>query len=169
MQSSGIKETATRLLGEFYDLAGGNPTTPVPLGAPDGQEGAAARAGMNPQSTECQTAAKYLSNLGYIKAAGAGSAYTITVSGIDRMKEVRDPLPEERKVMSEKTQRRLVSLLAIAIAMGLSQPVSNFIREQIPERRGIKDDLAEAVLEGLVRMTAIFLASVLVRQLTGRR
>ena len=63
----------------------------------------------------------------------------------------------------------MMTLLAIGIAMGLSQPVSNYIEEQIPERRGIRDDLLEAVLQGLVRMTAFFLASVAVRQLAGRK
>ncbi len=67
--------------------------------------------------------------------------------------------------MDDQTQRRLLSVLAIAIAMGLSRPLSKFIEEQIPERRGIGDDVVEAILQGLARATAIFLASVLVRQL----
>jgi hypothetical protein len=71
--------------------------------------------------------------------------------------------------MSDKTQRRLLALLAIAIAMGLTRPVSRFIAEQIPERRGVKDDLTEAALQGLVRMVAFFAASLLVRQLAERR
>ncbi len=71
--------------------------------------------------------------------------------------------------MSEQAQRRLLSALAIAIAMGLSRPLSNFIDEQIPERRGIGDDVAEAILEGLARATAIFAASVVVRQLAKTR
>ncbi len=71
--------------------------------------------------------------------------------------------------MSEKMQRRLLSGLAIAIAMGLSSPLSKFIDEQIPERRGLGDDVAEAILEGLARAAAIFLASVLVRQIANAR
>jgi hypothetical protein len=70
--------------------------------------------------------------------------------------------------LSEQTQRRLLTILAIAIAMGLTRPLSNFIEEQIPERRGIGDDVAEAILQGLARAVAIFLASVVVRQIARR-
>jgi hypothetical protein len=71
--------------------------------------------------------------------------------------------------MSDKTQRRLLTLLAIVIAMALTRPVSRFIEEEIPERRGIRDDLTEAALQGLVRMVAFFAASFLVRRLAGPR
>jgi hypothetical protein len=53
--------------------------------------------------------------------------------------------------------------------MGLTRPLNNFIEEQIPERRGIGDDAAEAILQGLARATAIFLASVVVRQIARAR
>ncbi len=71
--------------------------------------------------------------------------------------------------MSDKTQRRLLTLLAIAIAMVLTRPVNRFIAEQVPERRGVRDDLTEAALQGLVRATAFFAASLLVRLLAGSR
>ena len=71
--------------------------------------------------------------------------------------------------MDEQTQRRLLTVLSIVIGMVLSRPINNFIDEQIPERRGIKDDVTEAVLQGLVRLTAIFAASVIVRQVARRR
>lgn len=71
--------------------------------------------------------------------------------------------------MSEQAQRRLLTVLAIAIAMGLTRPLNNFIEEQIPDRRGIGDDVAEAILQGLVRAAAIFLASVIVRQIARSR
>jgi hypothetical protein len=70
--------------------------------------------------------------------------------------------------LSEQAQRRLLTILAIAIAMGLTRPLNNFIEEQIPERRGIGDDVAEAILQGLARAAAIFLASVVVRQIARR-
>ena len=69
--------------------------------------------------------------------------------------------------MSDQTQKRLVTVLAIGIAMVLTRPVNRFIDEQIPERRGVKDDLTEAALQGLVRMVAIFVASVIVRKVTS--
>lgn len=71
--------------------------------------------------------------------------------------------------MSDQTQRRLVTVLAIAMAMGLARPVDRFIDEQIPERRGVGDDLTEAALQGLVRMVAFFAASFLVRKLVELR
>jgi hypothetical protein len=70
--------------------------------------------------------------------------------------------------LSEQAQRRLLTILAIAIAMGLTRPLNNFIEEQIPERRGIGDDVAEAILQGLARAAAIFLSSVVVRQIARR-
>ena len=37
----------------------------------------------------------------------------------------------------------------------------------IPERRGLRDDLTEAALQGLVRSASILTASVIGRQLAG--
>jgi hypothetical protein len=71
--------------------------------------------------------------------------------------------------LSDQAQRRLLTVLAIAIAMGLTRPSNNFIEEQIPERRGIGDDVAEAILQGLARAAAILLASVVVRQIARSR
>ncbi len=71
--------------------------------------------------------------------------------------------------MSEQTQRRLLSVLAIGLSLVLTRPINRFIDDMIPERRGIGDDLTEAALQGLVRAAAIFAASVIVRQLAGSR
>lgn len=71
--------------------------------------------------------------------------------------------------MDDKTQKRVQTMLSIVIAMVLSRPVNRFIDEQIPERRGAKDDLLEAILQGVVRMTAFFAASLLVRKLAEMR
>ncbi len=71
--------------------------------------------------------------------------------------------------MNEKTQRRLLSLLALGIGMGLSRPLDNLVAEAVPERRGLKDDVLEAALQGLARATALFVASLLVRRLAELR
>jgi hypothetical protein len=71
--------------------------------------------------------------------------------------------------MDDKTQKRVQTMLSIVIAMVLSRPVNRFIDEQIPERRGAKDDLLEAILQGVVRMTAFFAASLLVRKFAEMR
>ena len=175
MSTSGIEDLAMRLLGAFYDLGGHNPLRPVPIGAPESppNESAAKAAGLKPGSTECDVALRYLLNGGYIKEAASASEYLITVQGIDRVREMRglvDPASTRGgNRMSEQTQRRLLTVLTIAIAMFLTRPVSRFIAEEIPERRGVKDDLTEAALQGVVRTIAFFTASLLVRRLAGSR
>jgi hypothetical protein len=175
MATSGIEDVAMRLLGAFYDLSGHNPTTPVPIGTPESppNESAAKAAGVEPGSTECAVAVRYLLNQGYVQKTAKPSEYVITVQGIDRVREMRglaDPASSKGgNRMSDQTQRRLLTVLAITMAMVLTRPINNFVAEQIPERRGVKDDLTEAVLQGLVRMVAFFAASLLVRQLAGRR
>ena len=71
--------------------------------------------------------------------------------------------------MSDKTQQRLLTLFSIGISMALSQPLARFIGEKIPERRGLRDDVTEALLQGLVRAVALVLASVIVRALAASR
>jgi hypothetical protein len=71
--------------------------------------------------------------------------------------------------MDDQAQKRLMTVLSIVIGMILARPINNFIDEQIPERRGIGDDIKEAALQGLVRMAAIFVASVIVRRIASSR
>ena len=66
--------------------------------------------------------------------------------------------------MNDATQQRMITLLAAGIAYVISQRVTNrFI--DIPEQRGIKDDILEAVLKGATTATSTILASFLVRRL----
>jgi hypothetical protein len=168
--TSGVEQSAMRLLGAFYDLADGKLTEPVPLG---GADGAAPRVDLDPDTTECAIAARYLVDQKLIEARGNASEYVITVAGFDRAREMRgmgSPAPPAgRNQMSDKAQQRLLTILSIVISMGLSQPLTRFIGETIPERRGIRDDLTEAVLKGLVRAVALTFASVLVRQIAASR
>jgi hypothetical protein len=172
--TSGVEAAAMRLLGAFYDLSGEKILKPVPIGGPEmpGQ-GAAPKADLDPESTECDIAARYLVEQAYIEPAGDASEYVITVAGFDRVREMRgrggQAPPAGRNRMSDKAQKRLQTLLSIAISIGLSQPLTRFIGEQIPERRGIKDDLTEAALKGLVRVVALVVASVIVRQVAASR
>ena len=90
LATSGVEENAMRLLGAFYDLSGEKLTEPVSLGGPQMPgEGAAPRADLDPESTECEVAARYLVNRGYIAPADAASGYVITVAGFDRVREMR--------------------------------------------------------------------------------
>ena len=172
MATSGVEENALRLLGAFYDLSGEKLTQPVTIGGPEipGQ-GAAPRAGLDPESTECDVAARYLVNQGYIEPTDVATEYVITVAGFDRVREMRriGDTQGGRSGMSDKAQKRLLTLLSIGISVGLSQPLTRFIEEEIPERRGIKDDVTEAVLKGLVRAVALVVASIIVRQLAASR
>jgi len=66
--------------------------------------------------------------------------------------------------MNDTTRQRMITLLAAGIAYIVSQQVTNrFI--DIPEQRGIKDDILEAVLKGATTATSTILASILVRRL----
>jgi len=172
--TSGVEESAMRLLGAFYDLSEGKLTEPVPLGGSEtAGEGAAQKADLEPESTECAIAARYLVDQKLIEARGNPSEYVITVAGFDKVREMRGmgaPAPPAgRNTMSDKAQQRLLTLLSIGISMGLSQPLTRFIGEKIPERRGIRDDVTEAVLQGLVRAVALTLASLIVRQIASSR
>jgi hypothetical protein len=58
----------------------------------------------------------------------------------------------------------MITLLAAGIAYVISQQVTNRLID-IPEQRGIKDDILEAVLKGATTATSTVLASILVRRL----
>ena len=176
--TSGVEETADRLLEAFHDLSDGDPARQVSLwgGNSPQEQAASSRAGIEDDSVSPDIAARYLSNLGYIlsaKTSTGTAAYTITPSGVERVKKIRgllvEPAPSERSGMSDKMQRRLVTILSTVVALYLSGPMNRFIDEQIPERRGIKDDMLESALQGLVRGVAIFVSSVVVRLLVGLR
>ncbi len=93
MPTSGIEDSAMRLLGAFYDLSGHNLAVSVPVGTSDStaNESAAKTAGIEPGSTECDVAVRYLLDQGYVKEGDEPSAYTITVAGIEKVRESRSP------------------------------------------------------------------------------
>jgi hypothetical protein len=174
LATSGVEEDAMRLLGAFYDLSVGKLTEPVPIGGSEmPEQGAAPRADLDPDSPECDIATRYLVDQKFIAPADAASEYMITVAGFDRVREIRGiggpEVPAGRSRMSDKTQKQLMTLLSIGISIALSQPLARFIEKEIPERRGIKDDLTEAILQGLVRAVALVVASVIVRRLAASR
>jgi hypothetical protein len=65
--------------------------------------------------------------------------------------------------MNDATRQRLVTILAAGIAYLISQYVTDRLID-IPDERGIKDDVLEAVLKGATTATSTILASVLVRR-----
>lgn len=69
--------------------------------------------------------------------------------------------------LSDEARQRAVTIVAAGIAFGISRYVTDrFI--DIPEERGIKDDILEAVLKGATTATSTILASMLVRRLFNR-
>ncbi len=67
--------------------------------------------------------------------------------------------------MNDETQQRLETLSAAVIGMGLSRLVAErFVKDLVPEQRGIKDDVLRALMRAATTATATVLASVLVRR-----
>lgn len=65
--------------------------------------------------------------------------------------------------MNDATQQRVITLVAAGIAYLISyQLTERFI--DIPEERGITDDVLEAVLKGATTATSTILASLIVRR-----
>lgn len=177
MAESEVRDAALRLLGAIYDLSGGKLYEPVPVVVPeDPSKGAARKAGVDPDSTEDEVALRYLVDQGYVRVVGdpatGGQDYELTVGGLDKARQMRglgEPEAPERTGLSDGTQKMLVTALGIVGSQILTRPLTRFIGEQIPERRGFKDDLLEAVLKGATRIVALTIASVIVRQLALRR
>lgn len=71
--------------------------------------------------------------------------------------------------VSHKMQRRLLSLLVLAISQVLNRPLRNLVADLVPERRGPVDDATEAILQGMARVVAVIVASAVVRGLTESR
>ncbi|MGB3635403.1 MAG: hypothetical protein WA982_15280, partial [Rubrobacteraceae bacterium] len=121
--------------------------------------------------TQRDVALNYLLDQGYVQVDEDGMGYRLTLVGSDYVREELRPTPvsEERSSMQDKRQRQLVTLIATVVSLVISTPITNYIAEQIPERRGIKDDLLEAFLQGLVRAISMFVASMAVRQIANRQ
>lgn len=171
---SGIEDLAGRLLGAFFDLSGGKLNQAVTL------DEASARAGLEEGSTEPAVAVRYLLNKGYLEEEtpqGAQQAqagrrrFTVTVPGMDRVREERglaEPAKRKGLSMSDGMQRLLLTALTIGLSSVIKKPFTGFIARQIPDRRGTRDDFMEALVQGLARLAAVLLASVIVRKLAGR-
>ena len=60
-------------------------------------------------------------------------------------------------------------MLVLTISQVLNRPLRKLVADLVPERRGPADDATEAVLQGMVRMVAFIIASVVVRGLSNSR
>jgi hypothetical protein len=66
--------------------------------------------------------------------------------------------------MDDATQQRVITLVAAGIAYLISHQLTERFMD-IPEERGIKDDVLEAVLKGATTATSTILASIIVRRM----
>jgi hypothetical protein len=70
--------------------------------------------------------------------------------------------------VSEETQKRAITILSTGIAALLSRQLADrFI--DVPEERGIKDDIKEAVLKASFSLASTIIASIIIRRLVGSR
>ena len=72
--------------------------------------------------------------------------------------------------MDEQTQQRLETVFTAAIGFALSRLVSErFIKDLVPEQRGITDDILRALLRAGTTAASTVLASVIVRRVARGR
>ena len=70
--------------------------------------------------------------------------------------------------MNEETQRRAIMILSTGIAgMMSSRLADKFI--DIPEERGIQDDVKEALLKASFSVVSTIIASVVIRRIVSSR
>jgi len=96
--------------------------------------------------------------------AGAPKVSASALYGIDVAEGV-GPQKKKEVPMDAQNQQRLETLLAAGIGFGLSRLLAErFIKDLVPEQRGITDDVTRALLRAGTTATAAVLASVIVRQ-----
>ena len=70
--------------------------------------------------------------------------------------------------MDDETQKRIITILASAIAYLLASRLADRFVEQ-PEVRGIRDDLKEALLSAASSLILTIVASLVIRRVVGKR
>ncbi|HEX2098226.1 MAG TPA: hypothetical protein VHF46_04135 [Rubrobacteraceae bacterium] len=70
--------------------------------------------------------------------------------------------------MNEDMQRRTIMLLATGIAGLLSSRLADKLID-VPEERGIQDDVKEAFLKAAFSVASTLIASVIIRRVLGSR
>ena len=69
--------------------------------------------------------------------------------------------------MNEETTRRLITMSSTVLAGFLASRLAEKII-QVPEERGVKDDVKEALLKASFSLVSTVVASIVVRQVIGR-
>jgi hypothetical protein len=70
--------------------------------------------------------------------------------------------------VNEEMQRRAIMLLATGIAGLLSSRLADKLID-VPEERGIQDDVKEALLKAAFSVASTLIASVIIRRVLGSR
>ncbi len=70
--------------------------------------------------------------------------------------------------MNEETQKRIITMASTALAGLLATKLADKLIK-VPEERGVKDDIKEAALKAGFSVIATVVASVVIRQIMGRR
>lgn len=70
--------------------------------------------------------------------------------------------------MGDNAQKRLLSLAVVLTFVVLKIPLKKLIAELVPGKRGPREDVADALMQGAARTAAVIIASTLVRGLAGQ-
>ncbi len=70
--------------------------------------------------------------------------------------------------MSEETQKRIIMMTSTALAGLMASKLADKLIK-VPEERGVKDDMKEAMLKASFSLASTIIASIIVRQIIGRR
>ncbi|CAN5574183.1 MAG: hypothetical protein M3494_04590 [Actinomycetota bacterium] len=70
--------------------------------------------------------------------------------------------------MNEETQKRIIMMTSTALAGLLSSKLADKLIK-VPEERGVKDDVKEAMLKASFSLASTIIASIVIRQILGRR
>lgn len=70
--------------------------------------------------------------------------------------------------MSEETQRRLITILATGMSSVLASQLSEKFLD-VPEERGVQDDIKEALLKATFTLASTVAASMIIRNVVSKR
>ncbi len=70
--------------------------------------------------------------------------------------------------MGDNAQKRLLSLAVVVTFIVLKIPLKKLVAELVPGKRGPREDVADALMQGAARTAAVIIASTLVRGLAGQ-
>ena len=72
--------------------------------------------------------------------------------------------------MSDKAQTQLLSVLTLVLFEAVKRPLGKLLlAEEVPGRRGPREDAMDALMQSVVRIITVIIASALVRQLANQR